>query len=67
MQPALAEDAADFVLWVEDTCVSLGMDMRSVLCVFFPHLPRELKQKKKKRHPLRCYTFRVLHSPWIGE
>ena len=45
MQPASGEDADAFVLWVEDTHASLGMDMRSVLHAFFPGLPAELQQK----------------------
>ena len=45
MQPALGEDAAAFVLWVENTHASLGMDTRSMLYAFFPCLPGELKQK----------------------
>ena len=36
---------AAFVLRVEDTHISLGMDMRSVLHAFFPCLPGELQQK----------------------
>ena len=43
MQPASGEDVAAFVLQVEDMHASLGMDMRSVLCTFFPHLPAELQ------------------------
>ena len=45
MQAASGEDVAAFLLRVEDTHVSLGVDMRSVLRVFFPRLPRELQQK----------------------
>ena len=33
------------MLWIEDTGMSLGMDMRSMLYAFFPHLPGELQQK----------------------
>ena len=45
MQPASGEDAAAFVLQVEDTHTSLGVNTRSVLRTFFPHLPGELQQK----------------------
>ena len=39
MQPASGEDATAFVLCVEDTCASLGMDKRSMLHVFSPVYP----------------------------
>ena len=45
MQPTSGEDVAAFVLWVEDTHASLGMDMRSVLRVFSPRLPGEVQQE----------------------
>ena len=45
MQPVSGEDAAAFVLQVEDTSTSLGVDMRSMLRTSFSHLPRELQQK----------------------
>ena len=45
MQPAPRENAAAFMLWVEHTHASLGMDTRSALYAFSPRLPGELQQK----------------------
>ena len=40
MQPALVEDVDAFVLHIEHTHISLGMDTRSMLCTFFPCFSR---------------------------
>ena len=42
MQPALGEDVSTFLLWVENTRASLGVETRSALHAVFPCLPGEL-------------------------
>ena len=65
MQPASGEDAAAFVLRVEYTHASLGVDMRSVFRAFFPLLPRDLQQKIEAS--IKISHIGGLCGPWIGK